>query len=67
MLANRLKKVLGKVVSADQKAFGRGRQILDASLIANEVVIIGRSEKRKGWFANWILKRPMIVLIGTSS
>ncbi|RVW76692.1 Transposon TX1 uncharacterized 149 kDa protein [Vitis vinifera] len=37
VLANRLK-VLGKVVSKDQNAFVRGRQILDASLIANEVI-----------------------------
>ncbi|RVW51028.1 hypothetical protein CK203_077618 [Vitis vinifera] len=38
VLANRLKKVLGKVVFVDQNAFVRDRQILDASLIANEVI-----------------------------
>ena len=34
VLANRLK----KVVSPDQNAFVMGRQILDVSLIANEVI-----------------------------
>ncbi|RVW50807.1 Transposon TX1 uncharacterized 149 kDa protein [Vitis vinifera] len=38
VLANRLKKVIGKVISSDQNAFIKGRQILDGSLIANEVV-----------------------------
>ena len=34
VLANRLKKVLDKVVSVDPNGFVRGKQILDASLIA---------------------------------
>ena len=38
VLANRLKKVVGKVVSSTKSAFVEGRQILDAALIANEVI-----------------------------
>ena len=37
VLANRLKKVVGNVVSISQNAFVRERQILDTSLIVNEV------------------------------
>ena len=38
VLANRLRRVIDKVVSPSQNAFVEGRQILYAGLIANEVV-----------------------------
>ena len=40
--------MLGKVVSVDQNAFMRERQILDTSLITNEVVDYWQKHKEKG-------------------
>ena len=48
MLANCLKKVVGKVVSEAQNAFVEGRQITNASLIANELIDHWEKQKEKG-------------------
>ena len=48
MLATRLKKVVGLVVSKAQNAFVEGRQITNASLIANEVIDNLHKRKVKG-------------------
>ena len=59
VLANRLKKVLDKVVSVDQNTFVRGRQILDASLIANEVIDFWHKCKEKGLICKLDIKKSL--------
>jgi hypothetical protein len=47
LLANRLRLVIGSVISEAQTAFVRDRQILDGILIANEVVDEARKYKKE--------------------
>ncbi|PNX82715.1 cysteine-rich receptor-like protein kinase [Trifolium pratense] len=46
VLANRLRQVIGSVISESQTAFVKNRQILDGILIANEVVDEARNFKK---------------------
>ena len=48
ILSNRLKSVMGKLVNVARNAFVEGKQILDASLIANEVVDSIQKKKERG-------------------
>jgi hypothetical protein len=47
VLANRLRMVIGSVISESQTAFVKDRQILDGILIANEVVDEARKTKKE--------------------
>ena len=68
VLANRLKKVVGKVMSKFQNAFVEELQILDASLIVNEAIdsLLKDGSSDVVSFVSWILKKPMTMLIGLS-
>ncbi|RVW26986.1 putative ribonuclease H protein [Vitis vinifera] len=58
------KKVIEKVISPDQNAFIKGRQILDGSLIANEVMHkMGFEPKWIGWMWSCISTAKFSVLV----
>ena len=48
VLANRIKRVMGLIISQSQNAFVEGRQILDAALVANEAMDSVLRKKYKG-------------------
>ena len=48
VLANRLKKVMHSLINEAQTAFVKGRQIMDASLLANEVINTMLKRKKRG-------------------
>lgn len=47
VLANRLRLIIGSVISDSQSAFVRGRLILDGILVANKVVDDARKRKKE--------------------
>ena len=64
VLANRITRVMNKVISKSQNAFVEGRQILDDVLIANEIVDSTMRRKESGLVCKLDIKKPMIVSIG---
>ena len=58
VLANRIKSVMGVIISQSQNVFVEGRQILNASLIANEEVDSILRRKEKGILCKLDIEKP---------
>ena len=65
VLTNRLKQVLPSTIALNPLAFVENRQILDASLMASELVDDWFHETRKGVIIKLDLEKLLIQLIGT--
>ena len=63
VLANKLKRVVGQVVLKAHNANVEGRKILDAALIANEVVDVLLRRKKSGFLASLTLRRHMTIFL----
>ena len=62
VLANRLKKVVGQIVSISQNAFVEGQQILDATLITNEAVDFLIRRKERGFLCKLDIEKAYDLL-----
>ena len=66
LLAERMKSVVGKLISKEQSDFLKGRSILDGILIANETVEFLKSQRKKGSSLKLTLRKPMTRWSGRS-
>lgn len=60
LLAERTKITLPTTIAEDQLAFVKGRQIIDAILMTNEIIDYWKARKTKGFCLNWILRKHLI-------